>query len=165
MNSECSKCNTPIPGDDVFCQSCGYPERGTEDQQRSYNLRISSRKRLLADAEKKVSHGKTALLVLAGLMVLYGLIMFVTSDDVPTLISALILSVIYVGLAIWSVKNPFGAMLTGLIVYITLWAVDILIDPSFIYRGILIKIIIISVFIKGLKSAREARALMQQIPV
>jgi len=66
MDLKCSNCNDRVRGEDVFCESCGYPENGTEAQQRSYRLRISSRKRLLADAEKKISHGKTALLVLAG---------------------------------------------------------------------------------------------------
>ncbi len=149
---------------DIFCQACGFPMKGTEEEQRSYRLRISSRKRLLADANKKISNAKTALFVLAGLVTLYGVIMFFSEDDTASLIGALLIAIIYLGLAAWASKNPFGAILTGMIIYLTLWVLDILVDPSAIYSGIIIRILIIGAFVKGIKSAREAKVLLQQIP-
>lgn len=159
----CMNCQTVLASDDVFCGKCGFPERGTEEEQRNYRLKIASRKRLLKSANKKVKNGKTVLYVLAGLNVLAGIIEMVRYEDIAALVASLVLAVIYLVLAAWSDKQPFAAILTGFIIYITIQLLSVILDPINILSGIVLKIIIITVFIKGIKSAREAQDVLKEL--
>ena len=161
----CSNCRTVLTMEDTFCGKCGFPERGTEEEQRDYRLKISSRKRLLMGANKKVKDAKIALYVLAGLNVVVGIIYWASSDDFASLISSLVLAVIYLLLVAWSDKQPFAAILTGFIIYITIQLLAAVVEPTSLFSGIIIKVIIISVFIKGIKSAREAQDLMKELSI
>jgi hypothetical protein len=71
--------------------------------------------------------------------------------------------VIYLILAAWSNKNPFGAILTAFIIYITLIVINAFFDPATIIQGIIIKIFFIGALIKGTRSAKEAEGFKKEL--
>lgn len=68
------------------------------------------------------------------------------------------LAVILLGLYFWSRKNPLPAIVTALAVYLVLQVLNAVLDPTTIYQGILIKVIIICVLFGGVRAALTARA-------
>jgi hypothetical protein len=68
-------------------------------------------------------------------------------------------AVIFFLLGFWTKVKPYTAIISGLVTYILLWIGDSIFDPTYIYKGILVKIFIIIYLIKGLKDAKEAQAI------
>lgn len=161
----CENCSSSAASDNVYCTSCGYPILGSQEEKSRYILRVSSRKRLLHDAKLKVKEARTAIFVLAGLTLVFGLIAEFASDDTATAIVSLVLCLFYLIMGVWSNKNAFGAILVSFIVYITLNILNAIVDPATLVQGIIIKIIFILAFIKGIRSASEAQRLMKELEV
>jgi hypothetical protein len=73
------------------------------------------------------------------------------------LVVNLILSGIMVVLAWWSKRKPLAAILIATAVFAVLQVVGAIIDPQSIMRGIIFKLIIVGVLIRGIKGAFDLR--------
>lgn len=159
----CENCNAINLPTQKFCTQCSFPVGGNDEEKTKFRLIVSSRKRLLKDVEEKIKSAKTIIYVLAGFALVMGLVFGLVNDDFPTMIMNLFLSVIYLILAAWSNKNPFGAILTAFIIYITLIVINAFFDPATIIQGIIIKIFFIGALIKGTRSAKEAEGFKKEL--
>lgn len=101
--------------------------------------------------------------VAAGLFFVSGLITFSATDDYATLLVNLVICVIYLILAVWSSRNPFAAILTALLIYLTIQLINVMTIPGSLFSGIIIKIVIIAAFVKGIRAALEARGLLAEL--
>jgi hypothetical protein len=101
--------------------------------------------------------------VLAALFFVFGLFVGFAMDDFPSMIVSLVLCLIYLLLAAWCNQNPFGAILTAFIIYVTLIMVNMLVDPETLFQGIIIKIGIIAWLVKGIRSAHEAKGYLREL--
>ena len=64
---------------------------------------------------------------------------------------------VFVGLAFWTKTKPYTAIIVGLIFFILLWILSIVIASKAgkpIYSGMIFRIVIISILISALKSAK-----------
>ncbi len=159
----CENCAATYTSAQKFCSSCSFPIGGSDEEKSTFRKEIGSRKLLLKDARKKIDDAKIVIYVIAGLMFLVGLFQFFFNDDFISLILNLCLSVVYLILAAWADKNPFGAILIAFILYITVNIVNAFFYPASLFQGIIIKAIFIGAFIKGTRSAAEARSLMNEL--
>ncbi|HEY8512802.1 MAG TPA: hypothetical protein VIL31_12670 [Cyclobacteriaceae bacterium] len=124
---------------------------------------MSSRRRFLDDARQKIKSARIVILVLAGLFFAFGLFVGFTMDDFPSMVVSVVLCFIYLLLAAWCNQNPFGALLTAFIIYLTLILINTLVDPATLFHGIIIKIVIIGWLIKGIRSAHEAKGYLKEL--
>jgi hypothetical protein len=99
--------------------------------------------------------------VLAGLMSLATVIQY-TNGDTASAIAYLILGTIYVGLGQWTATKPFAAILTGLILFLTVQLLGIVLDPTSIFSGIIIKVLVVVALITGSRSAYEAERIRRE---
>lgn len=159
----CENCTAQNAIDKKFCSQCSFPIGGSEEEQRNFRLLVSSRKRLLGDANDKIKSAKYAIYVLAGIFFIFGLIAGLVNDDIPTLTVNLFLCILYLIFATWSTKNPFGAILTAFIVYITVQVVNAFVDPATLASGVIIKIFVIAAFVKGIRSAQEGQGYLKEL--
>lgn len=60
-------------------------------------------------------------------------------------------------LSIWAKKAPLGALIVASAVYLSVQVMNAIIDPLTIGQGIIVKIIVITFLVKGIKSALEMR--------
>jgi hypothetical protein len=163
--SKCYYCYSgPLTGENRFCPSCGFPQNGTEDEQKRF---ITGKRIQLGNLEtigESVSKSRNALI---GAAVLYGLSYliygFTGNFDSLLLIEAVIVVGTFVGLAIYSGKNAYAAALSGLIVFCTLIVVNGCIEPKTIISGLLWKVIILSSLIYGLKAARDYKRIYAEL--
>jgi hypothetical protein len=110
--------------------------------------------------DKNIRQARNTLFVLAGLQLLFGIYLIFTVHEIAAWTSFAIttlVAVIFLALGFWTKAKPYTAIIYALIVYILLWVGDCVFDPTYIYKGILLKIIVIVYLAKGLKDAREAQ--------
>ena len=159
----CENCSTKNPGEKKFCSHCSFPIAGDDEEKQRFRLLVSSRKRLLSDANDKIKSAKTAIYILAGVFFVFGGIAGLANDDIPTLIVNLSLCILFLIFAAWSTTNPFGAILTAFLVYLTVQVTNAFVDPATIASGFIIKIFVIVAFVKGIRSAQEGRGYLKEL--
>jgi Flp pilus assembly protein TadB len=163
--SRCYYCNTgPLTPENRFCPSCGFPQGGTEDEQKRY---ITNKRIQLANLDTTGQNVKKARNALFGAAVLYGLNYIVAGAQNAwsplVLIEGLIVVGAFVGLGIYANRNAYAAALAGLIVFCTLIVGFAVIEPLTLISGIIWKVIILSALIYGLKAAREYKRLHAEL--
>ncbi|MFY7669942.1 hypothetical protein ACOSP6_02525 [Tenacibaculum sp. MEBiC06402] len=160
LNSEktaCSFCKSPIEEDVIFCSECGHPENGTDKQRAQFFAKRAMNKNKKIDDEKKINSARNILFALSALMAIFGFIIYSQTDELISLGVNFFVAFIYLTLAFWSEQKPFISLLIGLLLYITILIIGFIIDPTSIVRGILWKILIISLLAKGMHSALELK--------
>lgn len=158
----CQCCKYEVGENDSFCNNCGFPLHGTDEEKGKFIGQYLTQKNAKVEIESQVKSARTTLFVVAGLTVLGGLLSTATNNEGDggiILIASIVIAAIFCGLAFWSNKNPFGALLTGLIMYISLILLSVIEDPMELVRGIIVKVIIISYMIKGVVGASKARGM------
>src|ERR1700722_20166158 len=106
--------------------------------------------------DKHIRNARIMLFVLAGLFLL-SLAALLPFDDNPVkmVMAAVIVlfAAAYVALACWTKKKPYTAILTALILFISLEVLSFLLQPASIFQGWILKIIVILLLILGLRNA------------
>ncbi|WP_108803447.1 zinc ribbon domain-containing protein [Aquimarina sp. Aq107] len=151
----CSQCNTEINLESKFCTECGFPENGDEKEKAVYHARKAMKKNQIIDDHKRINSARKTLYWMAGISFVVGLIYFFRTQDTGELIAQMVIAAIYLMLAYWSQKKPFAAILSGLLLYLTILAIITIAEPTTIFKGIIFKIVIIAFLAKGVYSASQ----------
>ena len=69
----------------------------------------------------------------------------------------------FIALGFWTKKKPYYAIIGALILYGLFIALNAFLDVKTLFKGIILKVIIISLLIKGLKDARDAQEMKEHI--
>ena len=161
--TDCENCSALVSNDQKFCSQCSFPANGSDSEKQSFRLHVSSRKRFLSDAQDKIKSSRYIMFGLAGLFLVVGLFVCFGADDFAPMVINIFCCIVYLILAAWCSKNPFGATLTALIIYGTLVVVNAFVEPTSLFSGIVIKIIIIVALVKGIRSAQEAQKYLGEL--
>jgi len=120
----------------------------------------------LESAEAQVRKARNALFVVAGLTLIVNLIYLSKANALygAPLYIAILITLLFAGLALLTKKYPFSAIVIGLVIYVGFWIFDIASNgfQGFL-GGIIAKVIIIYFLVKGLRYAREAERLRKQL--
>lgn len=162
---ECYYCKgTGLTEEVKFCPNCGFPHAGTEYEMNEFIRIANHRLSILKDQKTNIGQAEKILYALAVIFGLFGLFSGVVINfNLDLLITNLIVAAIYLGLAIWCNKNPFAAILTGFLLYITLQVLNALIDPTTIYQGLLLKIFLISGLYYGYNAVKKAQKIEKEL--
>ena len=68
------------------------------------------------------------------------------------------LAVIMFGLVFWAARSPLPATVTGLCLYLAVHVLNAIFDPTTLFQGLIWKVVIISVFVGGIKAAVSEKA-------
>lgn len=71
----------------------------------------------------------------------------------------IVLAAIYLGLFYWARRNALAATVTALILFITVHAINAVLDPKTIVQGILIKILFVAALAAAISAAQRERQL------
>lgn len=69
----------------------------------------------------------------------------------------------FIILGFWTKKKPYSAIVGALILYAAFIILNAALDITTLYKGIILKVIIIVLLIKGLNDAREAQRMQEQM--
>jgi hypothetical protein len=118
-----------------------------------------------APYEKSLKTARIWLYVIAALQAIVGIYEYNSvSDPTAALVSLLIdggIGVVFLLLAVWSYQKPVAAFMTALITYVVIHIGMMFIDPSNIYKGIILKVLIVVALVKACKDAREVQKLKE----
>lgn len=160
---KCENCFKMVAGDKKFCPTCSFPVGGSDDDRLRFRANLANHQAMIKKAEEKVGTARTMIYVLAGIFFLAGIYQWMANDNFELMIINLIVCLLYLVFASWSNSNPFGAILTAFLVYITVHVINAFENPASIGSGIILKVLSITLFVKGIQSAMEARNSMKEL--
>jgi hypothetical protein len=162
----CASCSVKISTEDTFCNNCGYPLKGTEQEQKDFLTQVAINEIDMADYQNKIKQGGTSLYYVAGVFALGTLVDLYQTRDQENLPVIMIIDLIIVGIFVflggWSRKKPFAAMVSGICLYGIVILLTVIGDPVNIVRGIIFKIIIISLLVKGIRAAMDIEKMKKE---
>ncbi|HEY8929413.1 MAG TPA: hypothetical protein VIM55_09500 [Mucilaginibacter sp.] len=162
----CNSCYKDVSAEDAFCQNCGYPLKGTAQEQSNFRVQKDFRDIDHFEFNAEVRKAANSLYYLSAIFVISGLIVYVTNKDsedaVVTLILNLVLAMIFLALGGYARKKPLACIISGLALYAIVVVLNAIIDPVTIIKGLIMKIIIVGFLIKGLKAALEIEKMKKE---
>jgi hypothetical protein len=163
--SVCYYCkSTGLTETDKFCPNCAFPQRGGQTMMKKFIWNINNKHTLLADQKKAINKARNMLFGLSILFTLFSILLgVVTEFNLVVLLTNLVVAGIYLGLGLWSRKNPFPAILTGFFLYITLIVINAVIDSGTIFQGLFMKGFVIAGFVYGYKGVKDSVILEKEL--
>ncbi len=108
---------------------------------------------------QSIKHARNAMFFAAGALLLNMIIMYFTNQDtemiwVDLLVWSLFVTA-FILLGVWTNKKPYTAIVLAMILYAGFIILNAALDLSTIYKGIIMKIIVIVYLVKGINDAKE----------
>ena len=115
--------------------------------------------------EKSLKNARIWLYVIAAIQVVFGIVQYAITDDKEIgLVVAIVeagIGVLFFLFALWSYKKPATAFMTALVTFVVIHVASAIIEPSQIYKGIILKVLVIVALVKGFNNAREVEKLKE----
>ena len=168
----CRKCGKEAADDQAYCANCGDPLNGGLKKESP-----SSPKDLVSSEEEEqrrlIKEARISIMVVAVVIIISSLIRWLQLESEiskigtnpimlvdqravdmarASIIGDFLLSAFFIFLFFLAKSSPFGATLTGFIIFITIIIVSVIIEPKSLIMGILLKILIIAVLVNGLRA-------------
>jgi len=168
QHTNCASCFNQVNDNDAFCTSCGYPMKGSEEEQQKFLMDKSYKELNLEEAQKQVKKASYAMYYIAGATMLGGLIFYGVNKDgnggTLFLVNS-ILAILFAAIGFWCTRMPLAGVITGTSLYALIFILNAVSNPLTILSGIIFKIFIIGCFIRGIKSALEAERLKKDLNI
>lgn len=145
----CQQCNHQNSDSSRFCEGCGV---ALHDPRRAVREADEIEAEFRLDQVRKA---RSAFLVVGVLQLLAGVLGAVMAPPGAAMFvlgAEVVVAIVFFGLAWWCSKQPFAAAVVGLFVYAGLHTLAALGDPSSIYKGIIVKVIVIVVLVRAVKA-------------
>jgi hypothetical protein len=157
---QCAHCKNVVDHTDSFCEHCGYPVKGTDEAKSAFQFQANSKQMQLQDTSSSIRKATNSLYVVAGVFVVYAIVLYYVSPDTNSSLDLLLtnfaLGIIFLLLGWWSTRKPVAALISGLSLFVALQVLNMIIDPTTIIKGIILKVFVIIYLIRGLQAALEA---------
>ena len=108
-----------------------------------------------------IKKARNALFFAGGLMFVVDMFMLLMQNEQmsETYLAILIafdviLLASFIGLGFWTKRKPYTAILVGLILFCAVQVLAMIGDPTNIYKGVIVKVVVVASLISGLKKAR-----------
>lgn len=174
----CPHCEAPNQSSSSFCESCGkaLPSITTDGPRMVTEATMPStsagRQYMALELQKHLKKSKTALLIVAVIQTIFGLIVFAgakgslqagQSLSPVFFITIFGIAGIYFGLYAWARHQPLAAAIVGFTLFVTLHVLDAIADPTQLLRGLIMKIIIITMLVQAIQAGLKYRRLLPQL--
>ncbi|HPF37357.1 MAG TPA: zinc ribbon domain-containing protein [Phycisphaerae bacterium] len=181
MTSQCPHCSSDNAEGATYCRSCGkaLPNPASSGprivEYSDVATTAAGSAAQVAELQKQIKKASGALLAVAILQWVVGGLLAVVGTKLlaDRGVDTSAMNVVYVtvfgvgalffGLYLWSRRSPFPAAVVGLVVFVSLHLLEALADPASIYRGVIVKVIIIAILIGAVKAGVRHRELKRQL--
>ncbi|MCB9853498.1 MAG: zinc ribbon domain-containing protein [Phycisphaerales bacterium] len=180
MAFACPHCNSENAEGASYCRSCGkaLPNPASTGpriiEPSGFATTAAGSRAQTAELQAQIKKASGALLAVAIIQWAVGALLYFLRDQFAeiqqidpdgmniVLAAVAIIGIVFFGLYLWSRKSPFPAAVVGLVVFVTLHLVEALIDPTTLYKGLLVKIIIIAILVGAVRAGVRYRAIKRQ---
>jgi hypothetical protein len=118
-----------------------------------------------AELNKVIKKARTSLFVIAGFTLAFSFIVYFMNqekeDAYYELVADVIISVTFALLGFLSNTKPYLALLAGLILYSLLIILAAIVNPLSLFKGVILRIAIITWLVKGIISARRIENIIE----
>lgn len=145
----CTGCQHHNPDGSSFCEGCGTELHDPRKLDHEADV-IEAEFRL-----EQVKKARGAFLAVGALQIVGGLLgaaMAPAGFGGVILAAEVVVALLFFGLAWWCSRQPFAAAIVGLFLFAGLHLASAVVDPSSIYKGIIIKVIVIVVLVRAVKA-------------
>ena len=149
IKEQCLCCKNEFSELDKFCGTCGYPLKGTADEQRKFTSQYVANQHDKEFVLARIKEARIILFIIAAFTFIQSLLIYFNDSDAFLLIINLFISCVYAGLGFWATKKAFAAIFIGGIVYISIILFSAFMDPTTIFKGIIFKVIFLVAFVKA----------------
>ncbi len=109
--------------------------------------------------DKPVKRAQVILFIIGAIQIIGA---FMTGDMAPiariiTIVITLLVGLAFIALGFWTKHKPYSAIVTALVIYSSLVVMDAIFDPTTIFRGIILKLIIYLSLIVSISNAKEVQ--------
>jgi hypothetical protein len=151
----CGKCKGPLAAAERFCPACGAD--------RDVEIQIEALERTKLTAARRWIFGIGCWYLVSGLFMLVILGDQLTPQGRNLLLGTHAgLFVLHLGLYAWARIAPLAAAVVALILFLTLHIANGVLEPSSIYKGILIKVLFVVVLVKAIQAGYEIHRLRNE---
>lgn len=168
----CSNCNFINQHQNKFCTNCGYPVHPTNDQVTLYNYRLQQRQLVMKQCQEKIVHARNTIYITAACcLVGIGYLFNESRASMLTGMMLILISILYIALGRWSIKNPFTAILISFLLLLTFIAINLWarFNSLFTTTGgvyiLMVQMVIVYFLYQGLKAAYQADIMEEEFKV
>jgi hypothetical protein len=177
MAANCPHCDAPAAPNSSFCTSCGKAVPGGAPTgprilgNNDFATSSAGTSLMIDELARQTRKAFSALLAVGIVQVIFTGIMAAQAQTQSQATSMTVMlggiAAVFLGLAFWARKAPLPAAVVGLVIYVSLWALDAIAEvaaghPEQMFRGILIKGIIVACLARAIASGVKHRAISQQ---
>ncbi len=151
----CGKCKGPLAAAERFCPACGAD--------RDLEIQIEALERTKLASARKWILGIGIWYLVSGLIMLAIVKDQLTPEGRVLLLGThLGLFIVHVGLYVWARVAPLAAAVVSLVLFLTLHLANAVLEPSSIYKGMIVKVLFIVVLVKAIQAGYEIHRLRNE---
>lgn len=159
---KCPYCKEEVSQVEINCENCGYPLSGTDKEKSIFIGKQISNKAKIGNAKESQAKAQKILYIIGAFQLFNAVFIYAQTKSVTNSVFYAVLAILFGVFAYVSPKKPLLflslALSLLLIYYIFLYTID----PQFLFKGILWKIIFIAFLVYGIWSANEERVLKKK---
>ncbi len=156
---KCSECGTENAMSAEFCEACGNSFAAIQEQLgEAYRDEADRLKRETRAASKWL----VAVAFLTGAAGFVEAIPLEGDAHIETVSGTIVATVLFLALALWARRSPVAASVSALVLLGFLWLVDAVLDPTTIYHGIILKVVLVIVLSRAIKAGLRFRELKRE---
>lgn len=143
LERQCAACGAELGGGQL-CERCGADQKVLSFEQDKARMLHSG----------PLRSARSSLLWVGSLLAVGALFSFARSEGraVAPLVVGLGIAALFAALWQWSKQRPFGATAAGLGIYLTLLVGDLVVDPAILLQGLVVRIVIVVLLIRGVRA-------------
>jgi Kef-type K+ transport system membrane component KefB len=174
----CPHCGAANQNASAFCESCGkalpsLAQTGPRLVTDASMPATAAGLQLVGDElHKNVKKAKNALLTVAIIQTIFGLILFAAAkasaargQGLPPILYITVfgIGVIFFGLYLWARRSPLPAAIVGLTLFVTMHLIDGIVDPTQLARGVIMKVFIVAMLVQAIQAGVKHKRLLPQL--
>lgn len=160
--TECKNCKNKVLDESLICEICNYPIGGSESEQAKFIAKQVIQKSDVNESIERLKKARLLLFVLGAFYVIGFLIPVINKGSTISIVISMIIGLIFIGFGLWTFKRPKPALLIPLIITILYYIILLLVEPSYLWRGVLWKIIVLSGLFYGYFSVRKSDKILKE---
>lgn len=160
---KCPTCKTAFEQQPAKCENCGYPFSGTHDERAHFVAHHIMKKGKLSDTKDSIKQARIILFIIAGFNIIVPIFSYANAQSGWIVMEiSMLIGILFLFFGIMAKKKPFVSLLIPLILLITAYLVNFLIEPISLLQGILWKVIFIGALVYSLVSIRESEKIIKE---
>jgi hypothetical protein len=160
--TECKICKTAIKEEIDICNVCKYPLKGTDKEQARYIAKQVIQKSDVLESIERLKKSRIILFVLGAFYIIAPFTPLVKTNSSFDLIFNIVLGLIFVGFGFLTFKKPKIALAIPLSLTVLFYLILLLINPMYLFTGLLWKMIVLMGLGYGYFSVRKSDKILKE---